>query len=292
MFTIIPILSSFVIGTTAIAQVGGGSAAFNQGNRSGASEALAHELAKRNVPFGEGRFVDAAVLMNVKPDEYVAVFGISEEGRSLALAQAGMEARIKSFATSLGELKVAPADTFVDFVAQNRIYGYDTSTENLAKEIVVGFEVKKNVSVRYKDYALLDKLIDAAAKSQIFDLVKVDYVVKDIAAARKRIMEEAAKVIKTKMDEQEQLLGVKVGQPIQVMPSHMSVYYPVEMYDSYIAQESEDVYGYRQGMTVQRARKPRTFYYNPLAPKDFDAAINPSMIEPAVQFAIYVRVKY
>ena len=81
MFTIIPLISTLVIGTTAVAQVGGGSAAFNQGNRSGAQEALAHELAKRNVPFGEGRFVDAAVLMNVKPDEYVAVFGISLERR-------------------------------------------------------------------------------------------------------------------------------------------------------------------------------------------------------------------
>ena len=292
MFTLVSVVSSFIVGTAAIAQVGGGSAAFNQGSRSGTQEALARELAKRNVPFGEGRFVDAAVLMNLKPDEYVAVFGISEEAKTLELAQAGMDARIKTFTASLGELRVASADTFVDFVAQNRIYGYDTSTENLAKEVIVGFEVKKNVSIRYKEYALLDKLISAAAKSQVFDLVKVDYVVRDIGAARKRIMEEAAKVIKSKMDEQEVLLGVKVGQPIQVMPSHMSVYYPVEMYDSYIAQESEDVYGYRQGMTVQRARKPRTFYYNPLMPKDFYAAVNPAMIEPAVQFAIYVRVKY
>jgi uncharacterized protein YggE len=281
-----------VVASLGVAQVGGGSAAFNQRSRSGADEARANELAKRNVPFGEGRFIDASVLMNVKPDEYVAVFGISEEGKTLALAQAGMDAAVRDFTASLRQLKVNPSDIFVDFVAQNRIYGYDVSKENLAKEIVVGFEVKKNISIRYKDYALLDKMTAAASKSGIFDLVKVDYVVKDIAAARRRIMEEAAKVIKTKMEEQEQLLGVKVGQPTQVMPSQLSVYYPVEMYDSYVAQESEEVYGYRQGMTVQRARKPRTFYYNPLAAKDFDVAVNPSLIEPAVQFAIYVRVKY
>jgi uncharacterized protein YggE len=281
-----------VVASLGVAQVGGGSAAFNQRSRSGADEARANELAKRNVPFGEGRFIDASVLMNVKPDEYVAVFGISEEGKTLALAQAGMDAAVRDFTASLRQLKVNPSDIFVDFVAQNRIYGYDVSKENLAKEIVVGFEVKKNISIRYKDYALLDKMTAAASKSGIFDLVKVDYVVKDIAAARRRIMEEAAKVIKTKMEEQEQLLGVKVGQPTQVMPSQLSVYYPVEMYDSYVAQESEEVYGYRQGMTVQRARKPRTFYYNALAAKDFDVAVNPSLIEPAVQFAIYVRVKY
>jgi uncharacterized protein YggE len=292
MLKLLSLYGFIVCATVSLAQVGGGSAAYNQRGRSGADEARATELAKRIVPFGEGRFVDASVLMNVKADEYVAVFGISEEGKTLEEAQRNMDAAIRNFTNGLKALKIAPTDYFIDFVAQNRIYGYDTSKENLAKEIVAGFEVKKNVSVRYKDYDLLDKITAAASKAQIFDLVKVDYVVKDIGAVRKRIMEEAAKVIKTKIDEQEQLLGVRVGQATQVMPSQLSVYYPVEMYDSYVAQESEDVYNYRQGMTVQRARKPRTFYYNPLAAKDFDVAINSTMIEPAVQFAIYVRVKY
>lgn len=292
MSKLVSIVSVFIVSATAIAQVGGGSAAFNQGSRSGADAARAHELAKRNVPFGEGRFIDASVLMNVKPDEYIAVFGISQEGETLDQAQAAMDETVGDFLVSLKDLKVATADTFVDFVAQNRIYGYDVSTENLAVETVVGFEVKKNVSIRYRDYTMLDKFITAASKSGIFDLVKVDYVVRDIAAARKRIMEEAAKVIKTKMEEQAQLLGINLGQPTQVMPSPMGVYYPVEMYDSYVAEESQDVYGFRQGMTIQRARKPRTFYYNPLSARDFDVAINPSLIEPAVQFAIYVRVKY
>src|SRR5688572_7136893 len=83
MLTLVSIVSVIVVGASAIAQVGGGSAAFNQGSRSGAEEARAHELAKRNVPFGEGRFIDASVLMNVKPDEYIAVFGISQEGETL-----------------------------------------------------------------------------------------------------------------------------------------------------------------------------------------------------------------
>lgn len=284
-------LSLFVASVTAFAQVGGGSAVFD-GGRSGAAVARAHELAKRSLPFGEGRIVDASVLMNVKPDEYVAVFGISEEGKTLALAQAGMQARVDKFTSSLRSLIIEPNDVFVDFIAQNRIYGFDTSAGNLAREEVVGFEVKKNVSIRYKDHALLDRLISAAAESEIFDLVKVDYVVKDIAAARKQIMEEAAKVIQAKVEEQETLLGIKAGRPREVLPSHFTAHYPVEMYDAYTAQESEEMAGYRQGMTIQRARKPRTFYYNPLPAKDFDAVINPSPIEPMVQFAIYVRVKY
>jgi hypothetical protein len=43
---------------------------------------------------------------------------------------------------------------------------------------------------------------------------------------------------------------------------------------------------------VQRARKSRTFFFNPLNADGFDAVINPIVIEPVVQFTLYLRVKY
>ena len=162
----------------------------------------------------------------------------------------------------------------------------------MLKEVVVGFEVKKNFAIRFKDKNLLDQLTIQASKVGIFDLVKVDYIIKDFGPVRKKLMEEAGKIIRAKIEDQEALLGMKVGQLTVAVPGSMSTYYPVEMYESYIAQESEEMLGYRQNVNVQRARKPRTFYYNPLSPKDFDSVINPSQVEPCVQATIYVRLKY
>lgn len=278
--------------TLAVSQVGGGSAAYGNRGQSGADTARNQELAKRNAPYERGRHVDASVLMNLKPDEYIAVFGLSHEGKTLADARTSLDAALAKFQAGLKALNIAQTETFVDFVAQNRIYGFDTSQPDIAKEQVVGFEIKKNISIRYKSHAMLDRIISAAADAQVFDLVKVDYVLKDVAAARKRINEEAAKVIKAKVAEQTKLYGVKATPAVQVLPSQVTFYYPVEMYDAYIAQESEDTYGYRQNMTIHRARKPKTFYYNPLAAKDFDAVVNPSVLEPCVQVATYVRAKY
>ncbi len=293
MFKLFSILSLAALALSGMAQVGGGSAAYGgQRGQSGAEAARASELAKRNFPLGDGRFFDASILMNVEADEYVAVFGINQEGKTLEEAQRKMDSSVKAFTASLQQLKVAPTDYHLDFVAQNRIYGYDTSQDGLIKEVVVGFEVKKNIAVRYKDKAMLDRLTLAASKAEIFDLVKVDYVIKDIAPIRKRLLQEAARVIKAKVADQEELLGVKVGQLTLVAPGLLSTYYPTEMYDSYVAQESEEVIGYRQNVNVQRARKPKTFYFNALSPKDFDHVINPAMVEPSVQVTIYVRVKY
>ena len=89
------------------------------------------------------------------------------------------------------------ADVFVDFIAQHKIYGFDV-TGNIAKEKLVGFDLKKNVSIRYTDQTLLDKLTAAASRSQIFDLVKVDYIIKDLNKIQDRLTEEAARVLKQK----------------------------------------------------------------------------------------------
>ena len=124
------------------------------------------------------------------------------------------------------------------------------------------------------------------------DTITRDYVIKDMAPIRKKMMAEAAKVIKAKVEEQEELLNMKVGQMTLAVPGLLSTYYPVEMYDSYVAQDSEEMMGYRQNVSILRARRPRTFYFNALSPKDFDHVVNPAMVEPCVQVTIYVRVKY
>lgn len=180
------------------------------------------------------------------------------------------------------------ADIFVDFISQNRVYDF-TLADNVAKEKLTGFEVKKNIIVRYHDPALLEKMLAAAAKSGIFDLVKVDYMVGDIAAARARLLEEASKVIKQKETSYKRLFGVKM-RPASVYQEKYNAFYPSDMYRSYTAYESGSAESYNQ--RVLRQRKASTFYYNPLDPSGFDAVINPAGVEPAVQLTLYLKIKY
>lgn len=125
-------------------------------------------------------FIEANVLLNVKADEYVAVFALAQEAPTVPESNEKIAAQLKEFIAALQGLGVKTNDLFVDFIAQNRVYDYAV-TGNTARESLTGFEVKKTVAVRYKDRVQLDKLLAAAAKSSIFDLVKVDYVVGDSA---------------------------------------------------------------------------------------------------------------
>ena len=237
-----------------------GNIAFSQGGgkaRAEQDERAKHLLPKDDrPPNATGMFIDANVLMNVKADEYVVAFAVAEEGKTVAECSQKMDATIKEFTAALKELGIGDDDLDVDFVAQSKVYGFEVK-DNVALEKLVGFEQKKNVSIHYKDRSLLDKLIVAAARSRIFDLIKVDYIVKDSRRIQDRLLDEAARIIKQKVARRESLLGLKLLPPAQIYAERPAIYYPPQMYDSYMPHESEEIgnASIRQRFTVQeRAR--------------------------------------
>ena len=276
------------------AQISGNSGYEPGGGKARAEQSERNERvlsAQELPPTNTSMFVDADVLMNVKADEYVAVFGVSQEGSSVEDADERMDATVKTFTDALKALHIRENDIYVDFIAQPKIYGYDLAGD-VAREKLTGFELKKNVSVHYTDRDLIDKLVAAAAKAQIYDLIKVDYIVKDINGVQARLMEQAAGVVQQKIARYEKLLGIKIEPPAEVYAERPAIHYPAQLYDSYTAAESEAISRPPQRYTVEQARKGRTFFFNALDGNGFDKVINPVVLEPVVQFTLYLKVKY
>ena len=253
-----------------------------------------HDISLGNIsPDESAVFVEAHVLLNAKADQYVAVFGASQEGRTVQECNQKLDAQINSFTNQLKGLGVKADDLVVDFIAQNRIYDYEVSG-NLASEKLSGFEVKKNIFVSYKERDWLDKLLNAAAKADMFDLIKVDYVVNNVAAIRERLLEEGSKIIREKAERYGRLFGIKFRSQVQVYAARYATVFPTESYDSYTAFETSRVSAsnYIGPNKVKEARKSRTFYFNARNAGEFDHVINPVVTEPVVQFSLSLRVKH
>lgn len=234
-------------------------------------------------------FIEANVLMNVKPDNFVAVFGIVQEGANAAESNAKLDAQVAGFVSDLNKIGVKQTDTFVDFIAQNKVYDY-TTTGSVVTEKFSGFETKKNINVRYKDRADLEKIINAAAKSSIFDLIEVKYVVGDTNAVRARLFDEAVKIIKQKEANYARAFDIKLS-PTNLANEKYDAFYPGDLYEDYQAFESGAAYS-DYNKTVIKQRKTKTFFYEPLDQKSFDTVINPLGIEPMAQFSLYLRMQY
>jgi hypothetical protein len=137
---------------------------------------------------------------------------------------------------------------------------------------------------------MLDKILSAASKASIFDLIEVDYVVSDINVAHAKLYDEAVKVIKQKEASYANSFGVKLS-PTNLANEKYDAFYPSELYSNYQAYEAGNTYGDYNNRVVQ-ARKTRTFFYEPLNSSDFDSVINQIGIEPIVQFTLYLRMQY
>ena len=234
-------------------------------------------------------FVEANVLMNVKADAFVAVFAVVAEAPTSAESNAKTDATISSFIKDLGGLEIKPGDIFVDFINQNKIYDYTTSG-NVVSEKFSGFETKKNVAVRYNGRRSLDKILAAAGRSSIFDLIEVKYVVGDVPGIHARLYDEAVKVIKQKQAAYEGAFGVKLS-ATNVANEKYDSFYPGDLYSGYQAFETGNTYGDYNNRVVQQ-RKTRTFFYDPASDSDFDSVINQMGIEPRVQFTLYVKMQF
>lgn len=305
------ILCLFLLASSHIgaAQVSGGAGAYGSSRRDDDGlDPVSIERAKRQPTKAEtenadgATYVDAAVLMNAKADEYVAVFALSAEGATPATANANMDAMLAQFTASLDKLGVAPTERSVDYIAQNRVYSYDISNaktddgdrNTTATEKLSGFEIKKNLSIRFRDIAKVDELVATAANAGVYDLVKVDYIVKDTSAIQERLQGQTMNIIRQKAARYGNGLGLNLGQPVQMAADTPGIYFPINQYDSYVAAEAENVSlrADRSRYAIISARKSRSTYFNPLNGDGFDAVINPVIVEPVVQFTTYIKVKF
>jgi uncharacterized protein YggE len=273
----------------------GGNVVYSETNRAETNRRLAREpvtLGAISLPDSSGMIVPAHVQINVKADEFVAVFGLSQEGWTIQECNQKLNAQIENFT---GELKNIGAGVAaeVDHTTQTRTYDYQIAG-NVANEKATGFVVNGTVSVRYKENQTMTRLMAAAAKSGVYDLIKVDYVVNDAAAVRRKLFEEGVRIIKEKAGRYDTLLGLKFRSQIQITREKYDTIFPTEAYDSYTAFEGgkvrESVFSSRN--RVKEARKNETFFFNAQGPADFDYIINPVVTEPVVQFSIHLQIKY
>lgn len=254
---------------------------------------------KRNPPLGDGNLmssgnfqIEASVLLNIKPDSFVAVFGVAQSAQGADESNTKVNTQIDEFTKNLSGLGITKSDIYVDFITQNRIYDFEVKGD-VAQQFLQGFETKKTIAVKYKSRDLFEKILSAAAKAQIFDLIKVDYIVSDFDSVREKLFDEATKVIKQKEVRYRTAFDMTM-KAIGLAVEKYDAFYPAERYENYQAYESGSAQNtsYNNGKTFVYLRKGSTFFYEPLNGNKFDRIINPIGIEPTVQFTVYLQVQY
>ena len=237
--------------------------------------------------------IEANVLLNVIADGYVATFGLAEEAATLKECNEKIDKRIKSFTNELTKMGVAKTDIYVDMTSQNKVYDYKINGD-LAEEYLQGFELKKNVMVKFNHISDLDPMIISASNLGIYDLVKVDYVVNDLSAIHTQLFNAATEIINQKKGLYATATNAHLSPTSEIYGDQFYSFYPNQLYTSYTAYESGNVTnsGYDNSYRIKDLRKSATYFYDKINYSGFDKVINPYVTEPAVEFVLTLQMKF
>ncbi len=233
-------------------------------------------------------------LSNQKANAYTAIFSVTQAGKTADETNTLLNNRLNGFLADLKNLGIPAVDIYVDMVNFLPKYEYDVSKKLFSRktytEIPKGFELQKNIHIRYTNPTLLEQIVTAAARQEIYDIVKVDYFVNNSESIYSQLRETTFKYLQ-KIESQYKTIGIRLDSAYVVTAENAWVAYPINRYESYQAFSTQRL-DIDENSKVNTADKLTSRFYNAVPANDYDIVINPEILEPAVQFSYNLVVRF
>ena len=267
--------------------------------------------------------IQADIMINMKATSYTAIFSVTQNGLTSAITDSLMSIRLSSVKKGLIQFGISEENIHIDVISFVPIYSLELEKKKFSKtinEIPVGFQMKKNIHILFYNHDQLSNIIALMAKSEIYDIVKVDYNLADIQAVHNALRKAALEIIKTKKELYDEL-GLHLE--VQNMADGFGAAYPIERYSNYTAfhmgssveevraakrrkKSARNIYinGNRTRVNInngdiddtkyiiKRSAKNKTIYYKKIAYNKFDLVLNADFTEARIQFYYTLKVKH
>jgi len=277
-----------------------------------------------NNPSGNTVNLKAEVLMNVKATSYTAIFAATQSGPDAPAVDSIMALRIQLVRYGLVQLGVPEKDIHIDAVSMVPTYTYKLEEKKYSRratEVPIGFEIKKNIHVLFREQSQLDGIISQMALADIYDLVKVEYNIDGAQTYLEELREAALSVIETKKK-----IYPALGMHLEVaaLADGFNITYPMERYKSFTAVHSGTTYSQLQAFAslnstsisvngsnnsvrlssdaprdylqqqfiLQSAEKSKTIFYDRVPYNQFDKVIHADTEEPCIQLYYTLQVTF
>lgn len=238
--------------------------------------------------------ININVLYNAKPSGYMAIFHMNQSGKKISDLDTQVNKKVNKFKEMAKAAGIGPENFYIDMIALVPIFEQGKRA-NKPK----GFELQKNLHVKYTNANDLDKLFSMAAQCEIYDLIKVEYLYDFAEKAGKELHAKALQLMQDKMASYK-TMGVKLDTAQRSIYESGNVFFPIDKYKSYTplavsSLEEEDKPADDKGELMKTHAgfiQRTTVFYNPTDCSGYDAVINPSPLEPPIQFTYSLQIRY
>ncbi len=226
-------------------------------------------------------------IANIKPDALVAVYAVIQSGNTIKETNDMMDERIDAIKNQLKAYR--GIDIYVDMITMLPLYDVVRERKRFSKtynEVPTGFELKKNIHVKFKNGNQINEIMKVLAQYEVYDLIKVDYSVNNIDSIKKEMMNKAKLIMQDRIKLYEGFMGNTLSSMDKYVNDGFKMYLPAELYRKYTGYQNTSMKFTNDktyGSNVNQIYKSSAVYYSPVANKEFDFVINPTVLEPSVQ---------
>ncbi|MFZ9632083.1 MAG: hypothetical protein EBR94_08530 [Bacteroidetes bacterium] len=247
---------------------------------------------------GSDFLVRVHVLYNAAPSSYMAIFHLNQAGKKVQDIDSLMSKRVSKLIQQSHSIGLKKEDFYTDMIALVPIFEKEKKTfgKNYT-QVPKGFEMQKNLHVRYKNAAQLDALFTLAAQCEIYDLIKVEYFYDSTEMANQMLKSKAVQVLNQKLKTYKQM-GISLDTNFRMVQEQRHQYFPIDEYMPYqplavsTLEADENTDPNKTGSTTPVTTQRTTMFYNQVSTDGFDAVINPSPLTPSIQFVYNLDVRY
>lgn len=236
--------------------------------------------------------IDVKALQNVRATTYTAIFNVSQIGPSAEMTNQLMKERLDSIKYRLNRKGISENDIAIDVISFVPVYEIEVTKKLFSKkynEVPKGFELQQNIHIQFTKTNQFESILEACAKSEVYNLVKVDYYIDDIQSVYKNLQEQLLKLIDDKKAYYK-ILGFDMSQYNVAIADDKYCYFPKDFYQSYQAFNSVSFEALDKNKGVTTVKKQTSYYYQPLTYESYDVVVNPSILEPVVQIGMNIKL--
>ncbi|RAJ14688.1 SIMPL domain-containing protein [Olleya aquimaris] len=238
--------------------------------------------------------IDVRALQNVRASSYTAIFNVSQIGKTADSTNLLMNNRINAIKKELAQYGILEKDIVIDVISFVPVYEVEVTKKLFSKtytEVPKGFELQQNIHIQFTKTQQFENILTACAKNEIYNLVKVDYFIENIAEVYKNLQTKLLALIAEKK-EYYNILGFNLKDYNAIMADQKYCYFPKDFYQNYQAYNSISFQALKQDKGVTEAKKQTSYYYQPLSYENYDIVVNPSILEPVVQIGMEIKLHF
>jgi len=234
-------------------------------------------------------------IYNEKATAKIATFSILQVGETAEETTSLMDERIAKVTADL-QMFDKTVEVVTDMISFVPTYAYEAEKKifnpKTYNEKPTGFELKKNLIIKFRSSNDMDKVLSACARQEIYDLAKVDYVTTNYDQIHDIMMNRAIEEFKQKLTNYSMIMNTDLSKKEKIIQEGYNVTYPMESYRSYQAYSSASVNA-KQKEVVNTITKNTTQYYDKVPLKQHTFIIGADITEPTIQvfYEMTVRIK-